>query len=252
MTRHSEQDSHHTRQLKYTLGLEDSRDYLSRRGEVTQATFPSPGDIFELRWFGSRSEARVKIILRNMRARFDAFPHALPTLCDHFASMEPRVRVLICHWHTQLSDPIYRNFTGDYLPERLLSPSGGVTLEVVVTWLEELYPGRWQPITTRSLASKLMSTAYQAGLLDKTGEQRLVLIPRVPDEALEYLLYLLRDLSFTGSLLDNPYLRSVGLDGFMLEDRLRKLSGVTLYKQGDLLDFQWSYNDLTEWGNASP
>ena len=31
---------------------------------------------------------------------------------------DPATRQVICHWHAQLSDPIYRRFTGEFLIER--------------------------------------------------------------------------------------------------------------------------------------
>ena len=63
-------------------------------------------------------------------------------------------------------------------------------------------------------------------------------------------MYLLRDVKFEGTLLDNPYLRSVGLEGLLVEDRLRTLDHVTLHRQGDLIDFEWSRSNLESWGEA--
>ncbi|MCX5953197.1 MAG: hypothetical protein NTZ40_06835 [Cyanobacteria bacterium] len=37
------------------------------------------------------------------------------------------------------------------------------------------------------------------------------MFPLVPDDALTYLLHLLREVDFEGTVLANPYLRSVGL-----------------------------------------
>jgi hypothetical protein len=68
----------------------------------------------------------------------------------------------------------------------------------------------------------------------------------VPGRALAYLLYLLRSLEFAGSLHDNPYLRSVGLQGRMLEDRLRGVAGVDYRRVGDLVDFEWMYSGLPD------
>ena len=75
--------------------------------------------------------------------------------------------------------------------------------------------------------------------------------PRVPDEALEYLLYLLHETEFEGSLLDNPYLRSVGLDGAVLTERLRRLPGLAFRRQGDLTDLGWRHQDLRAWAAAT-
>ena len=73
----------------------------------------------------------------------------------------------------------------------------------------------------------------------------------MPDESLEYLLYLLRETEFAGTLLDNPYLASVGLDGAVLVDRLRRLPGLAFRRQGDLTDFGWRHQDLRAWAAAS-
>lgn len=236
---------HHSRMLKFTLGVEETRDYLDHRDPDVNA--PSNLDVFEGRWFGSRSEHRVKIILRNLKARFDAYPHALRMLTS-WRGMDPHVRTLVCHWHTQLADPTYRSFTGTYLPSRLFGASPDVTLDLVVTWVNSTYPSDWKPTTIRQMASKLMSTAYQAGLLDSTQDRRRIITPRVSNEALSYLMYLLRGVLFEGTLLDNPYLKSVGLEGLLVEDRLRVLDDVTLHRQGDLVDFDWAQPDLEAWG----
>jgi len=63
-------------------------------------------------------------------------------------------------------------------------------------------------------------------------------------------MYFLRGVEFEGSLLDNPYARSVGLDGRFLEDRLADLPGLRVQRQGDLVDFTWAYPDLAAWGDA--
>jgi hypothetical protein len=61
-------------------------------------------------------------------------------------------------------------------------------------------------MTTRiQFASKLLSAAYSAGLLAGNRDPRAVVFPRVPDDALEYLMYLLREVTFEGTLLSNPY-----------------------------------------------
>ena len=74
-------------------------------------------------------------------------------------------------------------------------------------------PGRWTMATKVQFASKLLSAAYAAGLVASRRDPRPLTVPRVPDDALEYLLYLLREVEFEGTLLDNPYVASVGLDG---------------------------------------
>lgn len=238
----------HTRLLKCALCIDETRAYWAhvdpdRPRESARVAF-SEG------WFGRKSERWVDVLLTNMRARFDAFPAALWVL-SRWRAMTPETRALVCHFHLQLSDPMYRAFTGEYLVERREAFRPEVSYTAVIRWVGEQGPGRWTVATRTQLASRLLSCALAAGLVKGKRDVREVLYPRVPDEALGYLLYLLRGLSFQGSLGDNPYLRSVALTGGALADRLRLLPWVHYRRLGDLHDFEWAYPDLVGWARAT-
>ena len=213
------------------------------------ATAVTAQQAFDEYWFGARSLEWLKILLVNMRARFDAFPPALVAL-HRWPHMAPDTRKLVCHWHLQLSDPLYRRFTGEYLVERRGGPRPEVTRDLVVRWVGEQGPGRWTMPTRIQFASKLLSAGYAAGLVASNRDPRPLALPRVPDAALEYCLYLLRGVQFEGTLLDNPYLASLGLQGGVLEDRLRGLQGLQFTRQAALVDFGWRYPDLLAWAGA--
>jgi hypothetical protein len=144
---------------------------------------------FDEYWFGARSLPRVKVLLANFRARFDAFPAALARAAA-LAHMDPQTRRVVCHWHLQLSDPLYRAFTGTYLVERHASRPGQVRRDAVIAWVGRAGPGRWTMTTTRiQFASKLLSAAYVAGLVPATatraarpspGPRRRPDLPAVP------------------------------------------------------------------------
>ena len=236
----------HTRLLKCALEVEDSRAYWRERQDDAAV---SSQRAFDEYWFGAKSLARVKVLLTNFRARFDVFPAAVAVL-GRWAHMDPATRKLICHWHLQLSDPMYRRFAGEYLPERRRRDRREVSRDLVVAWVGDQGPGRWTMATRIQLASKLLSCAFAAGIVGTNRDPRPVLAPRVRDEALAYLMYLLREVEFEGALLDNPYVRSVGLDGRFLEERLADVPGLRLRRQGDLLDFGWAYPGLAAWGDA--
>ena len=233
----------HTRLLKCALEIEGSRAYWQH---TTPGVDPSPTVAFEAYWFGTPSLDRVKILLTNFRARFDAYPAALRAL-HAWREMDPRTRALVCHWHTQLSDPLYRSFTAEYLVDRrdMLRPD--VTLDLVVAWVGDQGPGRWTMPTRIQFASKLLSCAHAAGLVTTNRDPRPLTFPRVDDTALGYLLHLLREVDFDGTLLANPYLRSVGLEGGLLEDRLRAHPDVHYARQGDLQELSWRYPTLDAW-----
>jgi len=233
----------HTRLLKCALELDDSRAYWRH---TTPGVAPSPHQAFEEYWFGARSLARIKVLLTNFRARFDAFPSALRTL-HRWSDMDPDTRKLICHWHLQLADPLYRAFTGTYLVARRSGLRVNVTRDLVIAWVAEQGPERWTMTTRIQFASKLLSAAYASGIVTTNRDPRPLAFPRVADNALTYLLYLLREASFEGSLAENPYLSSVGLTNGFLEERVRALPALQFHRQGDLLDFNWQFGSVEEW-----
>ena len=236
----------HTRLLKCALEVEDARAFWQHWRPNTRTEAQTAFDEY---WFGARSLARVKVLLTNFRARFEATPQALSVLA-RWPHMHPETRQLICHWHLQFSDPMYRRFSGECLAERRERGRHEVTRDLVIAWVDDQGPGRWTTATRIQLASKLMSCAYAAGLLATNRDPRQILVPRVPDDALAYLMYFLRSIDFQGTLLTNPYTASVGLDGRFLEERLASAPGLKFQRQGDLRDFGWAYPGLAAWGTA--
>jgi hypothetical protein len=237
----------HTRLLKCALEIEDSRSYWSHAGNAKPVTAQRAFDEY---WFGARSLSWIEVLLTNMRVRYDAYPSALAAL-HRWPSMSPDTRRLVCHWHLQLADPLYRLFTGQYLPQRLVGSRAEVTRDLVISWVGDQGPGRWTMTTRIQFASKLLSAAFSAGLVGSNRDPRPLALPRVPDDALEYLMYLLREVSFDGTLLDNHYVASVGLRDAFLEERLSALPGLRFRRQGDLIDFGWCHADLTAWAHAN-
>ena len=238
----------HARILKCALELDECRAYWSRVDDTTPVTVRRA---FEEYWFGARSTARVEVLLVNMRARFDAYPHALSVL-RQWPGMSPDTRRLICHWHLMLADPLYRAFTGEFLPARLESGVDTVTRDVVVAWIGGQIGDAWTMATRIQGASKMLSAALTAGVVGTSRDPRPLKVPRVPDEALEYLLYMLRSVQFAGSLDANPYTASVGLTGSFLADRLRTLGSIDYRRQGNLAEWNWHFPDLGAWAAAHP
>ena len=237
----------HTRLLKCALEVDDARAYWAQWDGAADVT---PKRAFDEYWFGARSLARIEVLLANMRVRFDAFPAAAEAL-HRWPQMSPDTRRAICHWHLQLADPLYRAFSGGYLADRRAGPRPAVTRDLVVEWVGQQGPGRWTMPTRIQFASKLLSAAFSAGLVGTNRDPRPLALPRVPDEALEYLMYLLREVDFEGTLLQNLYTTSVGLVGGGLEDRMNGLPGLRFRRQGDLIDYGWRYPDLRGWADAT-
>jgi hypothetical protein len=234
----------HTRILRLALAMEDSRVYWR---EVDPSLPPAQrGKLaFEQRWFGGKSMERVRYLVASFVPRYDAFPAAFEVL-RRWSSMDLATRQVICHWHLQLSDPIYRRFTGECLVSRRRLPQAKVDRDAGLRWIKSEFPDKWAEATYVQFASKLLSAAVEAGLVSRR-DRGLILQPKVGDLALAYLLYLLRETRFQGSLAENPYLGSVGLDMEALAHRARSLPGVIMRKMMGLVEFDWAYPTLRAW-----
>ena len=244
---YSEITKAHTRLMKCPLALEESRAYW-QRAEIG-GDLPSGQEAFDQYWFGAKSLSWVKILLRNFQIRYGGFPDSLEVL-QSWNNMMPDTRVAICHWHMQLTDPLYRQFTGDYLVARRKSADPELHLSSVVSWVSDNGQGSWTMGTKKKLALKLLSAAHSAGLLSGKRNPRTPVYPKITDEALTYILYLLRFTEYSGSRLDNFYLSSVGLSGSLLEARLRKLPSLKFQRMADVVEFNWQYPTLTAWAQA--
>jgi hypothetical protein len=241
----------HTRLLKCALCVDESRAYwLQSQGRPAESDGTRAALAFEQSWFGVKSMPWVTVLVNNLRLRFDAYPEALAVL-GQWREMSPDIRRLICHWHLQLTDPLYRAFTGQYLVRRRESLRASVDRHTVIRWVEDQGPGRWTVSTRTQFGTRLLSCAREAGLVVGRKDPRELVFPRVPDDALAYLLHLLRAVRFAGTMLENPYLASVGLVGGALADRLRTLEAVHYTRVGDLHDFEWPAEDLTAWAEQS-
>jgi hypothetical protein len=235
----------HSRILKCALEIPEARSYWDH---VDPSDPPPTADrAFEEGWFGRKSHARVEVLLINFRARFYDVGDALRALRS-WPSIQPDERALVCHWHVQLTDPVYRHFTGEFLPERLV-PS--ITRERVVEWVETQAPGRFTDSTKVQFASKLLSSAHDVGIVKGIRDPRPVGSPRVTEAALTYLMYLLREVGFEGSLLDNPYLGSVGLRDDSVDDRLRTSRAFAFRRSANVVDAGWRHPSLLAWATST-
>ncbi len=206
-----------------------------------------PRVAFEQRWFGVKSEARVRTLLPDMATRFDTYPEAL-ALLRAVAPLPARIRPFICHVHTQLADPVYRRFSGDFLPTRRASGYRSTDLEAVSRWVQDLEPDRWATATRAKFASNLLATALDVGLVGGRRDPRTLTTPAAPDVVLGYLLYLLRGIAFEGTTLDNPYLRSLGVTGESFRSAVARVPGIHFVQLGTATELTFEEPSLLAWG----
>lgn len=237
-SRPAEETEVHTRILRCTLAAAESQAYWEH-ADLAEPAERRNLRAFEERWFGSKSQPRVRQLLANLSARYDAHPASLATL-RAWRGMSTASRRVICHWHLQFSDPIYRRFTSDFLLERRDSLRATVDRDHVSRWIDHQGEGRWGAATRNAFATKLLGTALEAGLVEGRRDPRNLVFPRIEDDALAYLLRFLRTVELrSGTLLDNPYLASVGLSGSFLDQRLRALPGLSYRRLGDVVELEW-------------
>ncbi|NJM99701.1 MAG: DUF1819 family protein [Phormidesmis sp. RL_2_1] len=244
-----EVDKFHTRLLRVSLALEESREYW----EQMTLTTPKEGRAelaFENRWFGSKSMARVQRLLAEFGHRYDAYPEAIATLIQ-WQPNDLTTRQNICHWHLQLSDPMYRAFSSTFLEARRSQYEAKIDRDIVARWVTQniaaQWTRQWASATVLRMATALITCATAAGLCKRAGTQRTLAYPKVTDAALTYWVYFLRSLQYQGTVLKNPYFMSVGLSDRFLEQRLGQLDALTFSRMGDLYEFDWRYADLQSW-----
>lgn len=202
---------------------------------------------FDQRWFGTKSEARVDVIIRTLAERFDPYPESLQLL-QRLGTIPSSLRPLICHLHTQLSDPIYRRFTGEYLPMRRDDGHATVDRETVARWVDTLYPGRWATSTLVKFGTNMLSTAFDAGLVGRR-DPRALTMASIPDAIIGYLLYLLRGVHIDGSLTDNLYMRSLGMGPGALRTLASRIPGIRFIEIAGVMDLTFLEPSLTAWGD---
>jgi hypothetical protein len=202
---------------------------------------------FERRWFGTKSEARVRTIMTDMLERFDAYPEAL-ALLQRLGRIPVGLRTLVCHLHTALADPVYRRFTGDLLPQRRSEGRTTVDRPTVARWVESLAPERWSPVTRVKFASNLLATALDVGIVRGRRDPRELPSFAVAEVAIGYALYLLRGVRIEGSLTENPYLRSLGITSHELAHHGVRIPGVHVAELGGAVEVTFLEPTLTTWG----
>jgi len=237
----------HTRILRLALAVEESRSYWEHVDPGAPAA-ERARFAFEQRWFGGKSMERVRVLLAYCADRYDRFPEAL-TVLRRWRSMDAPTRLVLCHWHLQLSDPMYRRFT-QFLVDRRVPQEARIDRAVTLRWVKSEFRDRWSDATCVQFASKLLSAAAEARIVSPPPDPRTLLFAQVPDLALSYLLYLLRSLRFSGTVIENPYLASVGLTGALLAQRLRSTPGVSFRRMGQLTELEWEHPSLAAWAEA--
>lgn len=239
----------HTRILRCMLAIDDCYAYWQHVGAEVSAAARARA-AFENRWFGVKSEARVRTIMTDMAERFDAYPESLALLHD-LGTVPANLRPFICHVHTQLADPIYRRFTGELLPQRRDQGYAAIDRHTVARWVDHLEPGRWSTTTCIKFASNLLATALDVGLVGGRRDPRKITLPTVPDAIVGYVLYLLRGITITGSLADNLYLRSLGISPATFRSFAPRLPGIRYAELGGVVDLTWLEPSLTAWGRRT-
>lgn len=257
----------HTKLMRVSLAIEEAYSYwqnyqpdideritnkLKDKSNTKTYRFNQLAEIaFEERWFGSKSMARTQLLLKEFSHRYGAYSVTLSVL-QQWKPCDIVTRRNICHWHLQLVDPLYRLFTDTFLGQRRILTTditeAIIDRDIVGRWVSQnMDRDNWSPATIARMATGLIGAATSAGLCSEKHGQRHLLYPQVSDRAVEYWLYFLRGLTFEGTLLDNPYWRSVGLTGSLLETRLQRLPNIDFRRMGELTDFGWQCADLKDW-----
>ncbi len=203
------------------------------------------------RWFGPpQHPSRISNLLTELAARFDAFPHALRLLQS--IALPPASCPLVCHVHFALADVRYRRFTGEYLADRRERGLGAAGVEQVAEWIAANERALGRPSSHAGLAKRLLVSAGEAGLIEEDGAPRAVGPPELLGMVVAYVLYLLREIRFSGTLLENAYLRGLGVTAENVRETIEAAPGVRMtagWRAGDPEDgVELAEAGMLEWG----
>lgn len=163
-------------------------------------------------WFGPLSASRHRYLLNQLTKRFSAT--ALQAL-KRWQPDPERQAPLVCHWHLQWSDPLYRDFVSSYLVSAWARPDPGINVAMVDDWLSQRGSHvSWSVSTRRRLASGLLAAAREAGFLKGHGRDKELRTVTVDAACHAYLRSLLattpqperlaEELFLSGTLLEQP------------------------------------------------
>jgi hypothetical protein len=173
----------HTGLLRMGLEVAHSVEYW-RRSEPREKAAERRTRAAAERWYPELSPARLRALLSELEKRF---PEPAMKALRQWRPDQERQAPLICHWHLQCRDPLYREFTSYYLVEAWAQP-GGVSVAAVQGWLEQRGSHReWAVSTRRRLAGGLVAAASRAGFLKGAGALREPHAVTADAESLRYL-----------------------------------------------------------------
>lgn len=134
-------------------------------------------------WYPEFSDARLRYVLAELERRFP------PATRKALQAWRPEQQsALVCHWHLQWSDPLYRDFTSSYLVAAWAMPQQNVGVTDIEGWLFQRGTHHdWSPSTRRRLASGLLGAATEAGFLTGHGRRRELRTVGVDRTSLSYL-----------------------------------------------------------------
>ena len=235
----------HTRILRVTLAEPECRAYWENV-DLTVPLAQRAAIAFEQRWFGAKSMARVQTLIATLADRFDRFPGSIAALRS-WPELRAPARLLICNLHLQLTDPVYRAFTCDFLVKRRASGHTTIGRDQVERWVHEIWGDRWSAATRLKFAGNLLTAASEAHLIVGRRDPRRLDRPHFGRRDIGYLLYVLRDAVPEAGLLDNPYLVSLGLPRAELLGNLCTGEPMRVRSLGDVVDVEWAAPSLQQW-----
>ena len=197
----------HTGLLRLGLAVPQSVVFWSRASSEAPAK-ELVVRALEESWYPELSQARTDYLVKQLERRF---PYPVRQKLGFRSRSDQSANQLICHWHLQLVDPLYRRFTQEFLLSRWSAAEASVNLEQSEAWVRSLETTRdWKSVTVRRLASGLLSAAGEAGLCSGSGRgDRQLRLPQVQPSESDYLTALLEMAGVPSHLPE--YLISVGV-----------------------------------------
>lgn len=223
---------YHFHLLKVNALIPETRTFVARCAETHEAI--SVDTAIRERWFGNRSDARVKNFLQVFNLRYRKYHKVFNLLLRYHQRLTLADWQVVVLVHLLVSDPFFRWFVTEFIAKMpIKSP---VSTQSVFRSLNAIMPDHIRSNTRETYAMKLITAAKAVGLINgnednQTAHVGLSLL------SLYYLLYFLESINMDpGDFLQSPL--ASAFDRQILTERL---------ESGHQLGF-WH---LTWFGNSS-
>jgi hypothetical protein len=226
----------HMTMLRIGARIEESRSYI-RNYQAGYTVKELKLKAWDEQWFGFIPESIFVRLIPAFHSRFGNYPEMVNVIQNGITKgLESYDFKMICNFHIQISDPYYRWFSGDYIPNRLDNGLQEITSTTTAVDFNTKFKKNIKANTLKHFAVNLLNSANDTGLLKGT-KLRVTQTPTVTVFFLGYLIYTLGSFDFPmADLINSPFIKSI------ISEKPRLRSLLTEGQHKGWWEYNWDMN----------